>query len=103
MAGDDERGTPDMPSENGKRPTFRKPIDERLGAIGTGGGYSGQEYDSAGQDAWRRTHERQNVDASGAVHGTGVGAGGAPGEDFDDDTANGGAAPPTGSDADKPD
>ncbi|WP_260596665.1 hypothetical protein [Sphingomonas endolithica] len=89
-------GEPDIPPENGKRPSFRKPIDERLGAVGTGGGYSGQEYDSEGQEAWRAEQDRRKGDPDGAVDGSGVGAGGGPGEDFDSDAQAGGEQPPTG-------
>jgi hypothetical protein len=87
---------PDIGPDNGKRPPFAKPIDTGRGAIGTGTGYSGQEYDSAGQDDWRRRQEALAVDPGGKVEGSGAGAGGETGEDFDDDSANGAAPPPTG-------
>ncbi|MEN2786477.1 hypothetical protein ACFOKI_05580 [Sphingomonas qilianensis] len=87
---------PDVGPDNGKRPAFAKPIDTGLGAIGTGGGYSGQEYDSAGQEDWRRRQDALAVDPGGKVEGSGAGAGGAPGEDYDDDSATGSAPPPTG-------
>ncbi len=40
---------------------------------------------------------RASIDADGSVHGSGSGAGGGnPGEDYDDDSAAGSEAPPTG-------
>lgn len=90
--GDDRKGAPDILPENGHRPSFSKPIDERLGAIGTGGGYSGQEYDSDGQAEWRAEQDRRK----GAADGSGIGAGGGPGEDFDSDPKAGGEQPPSG-------
>ena len=89
-------GARDIPPDNGQRPPFAQPIDQGLGDIGTKGGYSGQEYDAAGQDAWRAAEERKTVDPGGAVHGSGAGAGGGPGEDYDSDTANGTKPPPSG-------
>ena len=86
----------DIGPDNGKRPPFAKPIDTGRGEVGTGAGYSGQEYDSAGQDDWRRRQDQLAVDAGGKVEGSGAGAGGETGEDFDDDSANGATPPPTG-------
>jgi len=80
----------DIGPDNGVRPSFATPIDERLGEIGTGDGYSGQEYDSAGQAEWRAEQERRNASADGVVRGSGAGAaGGNPGEDFDVATTGG--------------
>lgn len=85
--------TRDIGPDNGQRPPFATPIREGRGRIGTGSGYSGQEYDSAGQEQWRAEQERRNLPADGEVRGSGAGAGGGgPGEDFDVDTP-GGAAP----------
>ena len=80
----------DIGPDNGVRPSFSTPIDERLGKIGTGDGYSGQEYDSAGQAEWRAEQKRRNAPADGVARGSGAGAGGGnPGEDFDVDTPGG--------------
>jgi hypothetical protein len=69
---------------------MNQPLADDVGEIGTGEGYSGQEYDSAGQAAWRVEQTRHNVPADGVVRGSGVGAGGGnPGEDFDIDTPAG--------------
>ena len=59
--------------------------------VGTDDTYSGQEYDSAGQEEWRAEQRRRALPANGEVHGSGAGAGGNnPGEDYDDDGASGG-------------
>ncbi len=87
---DDDR---DIPPDNGKRPKFATPIDERLNDVGTGSGYSGQEYDSAGQAEWRAEQERKSLPPGSGVSGSGIGAGGGQaGEDYDPDTP-GGAEP----------
>ena len=84
---------PDIGPETGKRPDTAKPGDQKLGKIGTGQGYSGQEYDSVGQEEWRRKQEERTAPADGAVHGSGAGAGsGDASEDYDVGTP-GGAAP----------
>ncbi|MBB4085598.1 hypothetical protein [Sphingomonas carotinifaciens] len=76
----------DIPPEAGKRPPFAKP-EPPLDAIGTGKGYSGQEYDSAGQAEWRAGQDAQAVAPEGIVRGSGTAAGGgAPGEDYDPNT-----------------
>lgn len=87
--GEDPSG--DIGPENGKRPPFATPIEQAGtdGKIGTGTGYSGQEYDSDGQAAWRAEQERHAVARDGALHGSGAGTG----EEIDDDLA--GAAPST--------
>lgn len=83
----------DIGPDNGRRPPFATPIQRGLGTVGTGSGYSGQEYDAAGQDEWRAEQERRNLPADGEVRGSGAGAGGGdPGEDFDIATP-GGATP----------
>ena len=78
-----------QPPEAGKRPPH-VPAGSGIGEAGTGGGYSGQEYDSRGQQAWREEQEKGAVDPSGEVHGSGAGAGGGnEGEDYDSDSAAG--------------
>ena len=47
----------DLKQEIGKRPPFAKPVYKGLGKVGAGDGYSGQEYDSVGQDDWRKRQE----------------------------------------------
>lgn len=85
--------TRDIGPDNGRRPPFATPIRDGLGEVGTGEGYSGQEYDGAGQERWREEQQRRNLPADGGVLGSGVGAGGGdPGEDFDIATP-GGAVP----------
>lgn len=83
---------PDIGPDNGVRPRDATPIDTGPGAVGTGGGYSGQEYDSKGQADWRAEQERRNVPADGIARGSG-----SPGEDFDTATPGGGDpdGPPT--------
>ena len=94
-------------------------IDVQHGPIGAGPGYSGQEYDAnhhaadaalaaAPRPSMPRPDDdpalppdngrRATIDPdSGAVHGSGVGAGGGqPGEDFDSDSASGDGFPYTG-------
>jgi hypothetical protein len=86
----------DIEPDNGHRPPFAKPMDEGRGKVGTGEGYSGQEYDSAGQAEWRAEQTRTNVSEDGVARGSGAGAGGGhAGEDFDVDTP-GGARPDVG-------
>jgi hypothetical protein len=85
-----------LPPEAGKRPAQAR-SGTGIGEVGTGDGYSGQEYDSRGQQAWREEQEKPALDPSGAVHGSGAGAGGGnEGEDYDSDSAAGSAAAPTG-------
>ena len=95
---EDSDAPADIPAEAGKRPRFAEPGNPGAAAdVGTGDGYSGQEYDSAGQAQWRAGQQRQSLAQDGAVHGSGAGAGGGnPGEDYDAD-APGGAAPPQNS------
>ena len=90
----------DIASEAGKRPPFARPIDAEAGKqVGTGQGYSGQEYDGAGQAAWRAEQERHALPSDGEVQGSGAGAGGGnPGEDYDSDAAAGDGYPLTGAD-----
>jgi hypothetical protein len=86
----------DFPTEVGKRPPHVNSAAD-IGEVGTGDGYSGQEYDSRGQREWRAEQERQSIDPSGTVHGSGAGAGGGNDvEDYDSDSASGGKGPPTG-------
>jgi hypothetical protein len=86
----------DQPPEAGKRPPQAAP-DPGIGEIGTGAGYSGQEYDSKGQQAWREQQATLIIDPSGQVHGSGAGAGGgSEGEDYDSDSAAGSGGAPTG-------
>lgn len=89
-----------IPPESGKRPDFARPTD--AGAtkdIGTGGGYSGQEYDSPGQAEWRKEQQRHALRADGEARGSGSGAGGGnPGEDYDSDSAAGDGYARTGAD-----
>lgn len=83
----------DIGPDNGERAPFARPIDEGLGKVGAGSGYSGQEYDSEGQAEWRARQKQRGLPADGAVKGSGAGAGGGdPGEDYDIGTP-GGAAP----------
>ena len=87
---DDDR---DIGPDNGRRPPFAKPVDEDTGAVGTGTGYSGQEYDSKGQAEWRAEQSRADLPHDGVARGSGAGAGGGhAGEDFDDDAAGGSLA-----------
>lgn len=86
----------DISADQGAAPPFAKP-EPKLGAVGTGDGYSGQEYDSAGQAEWRQGDRRLRLDPRGEVHGTG-----SPGEEIDPETAgsaenaNAGAKPDRG-------
>lgn len=80
----------DIPPDNGKKPTFSTSIMKGVGEVGTGKGYSGQEYDSTGQSAWRAEQERRNLPGNGGVAGSGIGAGGGQvGEDYDVDSSAG--------------
>jgi hypothetical protein len=86
----------DIPPETGKKPPYMKP-EPPLGDIGAGEGYSGQEYDGAGQAAWRDRDRERGVPKDGKVEGAGVGAGGGQeGEDYDLDDAGGGPLPGSG-------
>ncbi|HVI97444.1 MAG TPA: hypothetical protein VM657_00080 [Sphingomonas sp.] len=90
------KDTEDIPPDAGKR----SPIMAReppLGEIGSGPGYSGQEYDSAGQAEWRAREQARSVPRDGTVEGSGIGAGGGQeGEDYDLDDAGGGSLPGSG-------
>ena len=70
----------DLSPDNGQRPPFAKP-DPKLGRVGTGDGYSGQEYDSEGQQEWRAADLAKQVSPDGLAHGSG-----APGEEIDPET-----------------
>ncbi len=87
-----------QPPEAGKRPPQSAPATGiGIGEVGTGSGYSGQEYDSKGQRAWRAEQAKHTVDPSGEVQGSGAGAGGGnEGEDYDSDSAAGSGAAPSG-------
>ncbi|KQS04000.1 hypothetical protein ASG11_06830 [Sphingomonas sp. Leaf357] len=90
MTDADPRDDRDIPPDNGERPTFSTSIRKGLGDVGTGDGYSGQEYDSAGQSAWRAEQQRRNLPKNGGVAGSGIGAGGGQkGEDYDVDSPAG--------------
>ncbi|MHA6722386.1 hypothetical protein [Sphingomonas sp. RS2018] len=67
----------DLTPDNGRAPPFAKP-EPALGEIGTGDGYSGQEYDSVGQGEWRAADVALNVAPDGVAKGTG-----SPGEEID--------------------
>ena len=71
----------DIGPDNGHRPPFAKPIDEGRGDVGTGDGYSGQEYDSEGQQEWREADLAKQVSPDGLAHGSG-----GPGEEIDPET-----------------
>jgi hypothetical protein len=95
-------------------------VDVQHGPIGTGPGYSGQEYDAddfaidralkasaaAPDEAPAPSDDRMPPEngrraffdqKTGTVHGSGAGAGGGnPGEDFDSDSAAGDGFPQTG-------
>ncbi|WP_137788062.1 hypothetical protein [Sphingomonas sp. 3P27F8] len=93
----EKRGSDEEPNA-GKRPVFATPADPEAGSkVGTGAGYSGQEYDSVGQAEWRREQERHSLPSDGTVEGSGAGVGGGnPGEDYDSDSAAGDGYPHTG-------
>ncbi|MFD1786741.1 hypothetical protein ACFSC3_04060 [Sphingomonas floccifaciens] len=83
----------DIGPDNGRRPSFVKPEPANDDLIGRGEGYSGQEYDSASQEAWRQQERDARLPTDGRPRGSGAGAGGgAAGEDFDE-TTPGGARP----------
>ena len=87
----------DIGPDNGKLPPYEEPLDTGPATVGAGEGYSGEEYDAAGQEAWRKRQERHAVPEDGTVIGSGAGAGsGDVGEDFDVDRAGG--ARPAGTD-----
>ena len=73
----DER---DLLPDNGRAPPFAKP-DPKLGEVGTGEGYSGQEYDARGQKEWRAAEAQLRVSPNGEARGTG-----SPGEEIDPET-----------------
>lgn len=84
----------DIPDDTGRAPPFAK-SEPRLGPVGTGDGYSGQEYDGDGQAAWREGDRRLGVSPDGAAHGTG-----SPREEFDPETSGGAPLPSDGRDRD---
>ncbi|WP_156363653.1 hypothetical protein [Sphingomonas sp. Leaf357] len=93
----------DVGPDAGQRDPSTLPADTDRGTVGTGEGYSGQEFDSEGQAEWRKKEEHRNLPADGAVRGSGAGAGGGdPGEDYDVGTP-GGAAPGPGAGKTPPD
>lgn len=83
----------DLPKDAGVRSPGTRPGETPAPAdVGSGGGYSGQEYDQPGQKAWRDADGERRLPTDGVV-GSGVGAGGgAEGEDFDSDAAGGNGA-----------
>lgn len=83
----------DLPPDNGVRSPGTRPDNTPAPkSVGTGAGYSGQEYDQPGQRAWRDADGAKRLPADGVV-GSGVGAGGgSPGEDLDEDAAGGSGA-----------
>ncbi|MGN6817773.1 MAG: hypothetical protein ACTHJR_03790 [Sphingomonas sp.] len=114
---DDKARQPEPPATT----TIASPeIDTQSGAIGTGPGYSGQEYDAqdfAIERALNKSAEGPRSapddedprfppdngrraffdERTGEVHGSGAGAGGGnPGEDFASDPAAGDGYPQTG-------
>ncbi len=70
----------DLAPDNGKSPPFAKP-DPKMNRVGTGSGYSGQEYDSVDQAEWRAADAARGVSPDGEVHGTG-----SPAEEIDSAT-----------------
>lgn len=64
---------PDIPPAAGKRPPREDQPDPQRGPVGTGEGYSGQEYDSVGQHEWREKDRAQSVPHDGEIKGSGVG------------------------------
>jgi hypothetical protein len=87
----------DIPPDAGRAPPFdplETPGPEDTGA---GAGYSGQEYDNAGQRQWRADQDDE-VAPDGEVRGSGVSAGGGNmKEEYDGDVATGGGErPPEG-------
>ena len=92
----DKNSGKDIPPEAGKKPPYEKP-EPPLGDVGSGEGYSGQEYDGAEQAEWRDRDRARSVPRDGKVEGAGVGAGGGKaGEDYDLDDAGGGPLPGSG-------
>lgn len=83
----------DIPKDAGVRsPGTRPGATPTPPAAGTGPGYSGQEYDQPGQQAWRDADGKERLPPDGAV-GSGSGAGGgAKDEDPDPDAAGGSGA-----------
>lgn len=66
-------GEKDIPPAAGKRPQQAEAPDPELGKIGTGTDYSGQEYDSPGQEQWRDEDRARRVPPDGVTRGSGVG------------------------------
>ena len=105
----------DLPASPNAGGSIDKDIDVQNGTLGTGPGYSGQEYDSQAHAAEKALDANTRADgaippdngkrasydpATGAVHGSGSGAGGGnEGEDFDSDAATGDGFPLTGRDS----
>ncbi|MDF0487630.1 hypothetical protein PX554_05770 [Sphingomonas sp. H39-1-10] len=113
----------DLPTSPKAGGSIDKDIDVQTGKLGTGPGYSGQEYDSQAHASERALDanasdgvtppaadaalppdngKRASYDpATGAARGSGAGAGGGnAGEDFDSDAATGDGFPQTGRDVD---
>lgn len=80
----------DLPTDAGVRSPGTRPEDTPTPEeAGTGPGYSGQEFDQAGQRRWREQDGGRRLPPDGAA-GSGAGAGGgAPGEDYDADAQGG--------------
>ncbi|MGN6376828.1 MAG: hypothetical protein ACTHMG_14930 [Sphingomonas sp.] len=76
----------DIPPAAGKLPPQSEGPEPRRGAVGTGDGYSGEEYDSAGQVEWRDEDRTKRVPPDGEVRGSGVGGAR---EEYDPGTATG--------------
>jgi len=109
----------DLPTPPKVAGSIDKDVDVQHGRIGAGPGYSGQEYDSQAHATDKAMNANTRAGATppaaegdippdngtrasydpqtGAVHGSGAGAGGGnPGEDFDDDPMTGDGFPLTG-------
>ena len=84
----------DLSPHNGRAPPFAKPDPER-GAVGTGSGYSGQEYDSVGQEEWRAAERGLEVAPDGKARGSG-----SPREEIDPGTTGSSESEPDEKDAD---
>lgn len=87
-----------IPPESGKQASYAPAtVEPPLGEIGTGEGYSGQEFDSKDQARWRDRQKAAAAPEDGEVHGSGTGfGGGAGGEDYDSDSADGERSAPLG-------
>ena len=89
----------DIPPAAGKRPPQAEAPDPKLGTIGTGDDYSGQEYDSPGQAEWREEDRARSVPADGVVRGSGVGG---TREEYDPATSTGSYRGELSSEEDRP-